>query len=41
MCWELKERGPDGSPLVLEFPHESYTYAVKTHVPHPAMEERA
>jgi len=40
LCWELHEVGPDGNRLILEFPHESYTYAVKTHVDHPAMEVR-
>ncbi len=40
LCWEVAELAPDGNPLVYEFPHESYTYAQKSHMPHPGMEPR-
>ena len=40
LCLEFTERGPDGRPLIMEIPHESYTYALKTHEPHPCMEPR-
>ncbi len=41
LCVELAGvRDEDGHPVILEVPHEQYTYALRPHLPHLGMEER-
>jgi hypothetical protein len=41
LCVELAgARDATGNPLILEVPHEQYTYALRPHLPHAGMGER-
>lgn len=41
LCVELAGvRDEDGRPVILEVPHEQYTYALRSHLPHLGMEEQ-
>jgi hypothetical protein len=42
LCVEFADvKDAAGRPLILEVPHEQYTYALRSHMPHAGMEERA
>jgi hypothetical protein len=41
LCVEFADVKDDaGRPLILEVPHEQYTYALRPHMPHAGMGER-